>query len=438
MNKFNKNYLMSLLISLSMLFYSIRGKVGAIMTTICIFSFLPYLIKNKNDEKNISSYYALFIFFFAIILGIVRAINVEYYLFVGYFAAVFILTNSDIDVYKYIWDILGKIAIFEAIGVFMQRFLPNVYYWLISIVLPSGVVSSIKHRLTQGYYTGFTREVSYTMFFIVIGIGIYLFDILKDDNKKIDLQKYKKQKYLKIAILGVALFISGKRATLVFCLLSIFIIQLITNKKLRAFIKSIDIPKFIKKTDISKLIEYISIGVITIIFIKITYPVWSKISTLARIAELFNFIGNGNVGGLTNGRIQIYKDAINLWTTNPIFGIGWGNFKYMTNNSLWYSGFDVHNCFLQILCETGLIGAIIFCTLTVKSVKNSIKCIKMSKEYSDKQNYRLAITITFIQIFFIIYSLTEPILYEYTDYIIYFISINITELLLLKLEKKYN
>ena len=42
----------------------------------------------------------------------------------------------------------------------------------------------------------------------------------------------------------------------------------------------------------------------------------------------------------------------------------------------------------------------------------------------------------FIQIFFLTYSMTEPILYEYSDYILYFIAINITGIIL-KSEKNY-
>ena len=133
---------------------------------------------------------------------------------------------------------------------------------------------------------------------------------------------------------------------------------------------------------------------------------------------------------------MVYQNAIDLWNGNRIFGIGWGNFKYMVNKSLWYSGYDVHNCYLQILCENGLFGAIIFYILTIVSIFRFIRCVKIAGEYGNDYNYKLSLIVAYIQVFFIIYSFTEPILYEYTDYIIYFISINITNILLYRLEKK--
>ena len=280
--------------------------------------------------------------------------------------------------------------------------------------LPSSVVMSIKDRLIQGYYTGFTREISFTMFLIVIGLGIYIFDILKKKNGKSDLN-YKISKYIKIALLFTALFISGKRATLIFFLLSIFIIQ------------------FIKSKDPLKILKYLITCSGIVFLIYATFPIWSKINYLSRIVELLNFIKDKNIIGITNGRNLIYKNAIDLWNNNIIFGIGWGNFKYLVNRSLWYSGYDVHNCFLQILCETGLIGAIIYCFITILSFTRMIKCVRKYRDSGDNSSYRLATIVAFIQVFFIIYSITEPILYEYTDYIIYFISINITDILLYKL-----
>ena len=417
MGKIKTNYILSLLIALSMLCYALRGNLGAILITLLNLILLVYLVKKIKIKKSFSNYYALFIFIFAFILGVIRTNHFEYYLFIGYLTAVLVLLNNNLNIYDSIWSILGKISLFEAIGVFIQRLFPKLYYSLISMVLPSSVVFSIENRLVEGYYTGFTREVSYTMFLIVIGLGIYLFDILKKDTD-VDELKYKVKKYLKLVILFGALFISGKKAALLVFLIVVFAIQ------------------FIKSKAPFKLVKYVLIGFGGLIFLYLTFPIWSKINSLSRIVELLNFIKDKNVIGITNGRILIYQNAIDLWKGNKLFGIGWGNFKYMVNDTLWYSGFDVHNCYLQILCETGLIGATIFCVLTVISVFRFVKCVKKAKLCEDKFSYKLSIIVAYIQMFFIIYSFTEPILYEYTDYIIYFISINITNILLSELEVK--
>ena len=416
MTKIKTTTLLSLLISLSMLCYAIRGNAGAIVITMLVFIFSVYLIKGKKINKSLSMIYGAFILAFALLIGIIRSCNFEYYLFVGYFGAVLVLFNSNLDVYKNIWNFLGKISIFEAIGVFFQKLFPSFYNSCISLVLPSSVVMSIQNRLLGGYSTGFTREISFTMFLIVIGLGIYIFDLLKIDDVKID-KNYKIKKYLIILFLFLALLISGKRATLLFFIVTLFIVE---------FMKSKNPLKFLK--------YFVIGGGALFLILYISFPLWSKISFLSRIVELLNYIGDKNIIGITNGRVVIYQHALELWKHNPLFGIGWGNFKYMVGSSYWYSGYDVHNCFLQILCETGLVGAVLFVILTISSIYRLVKCVKKSRECGNDYYYKLSILVTYIQVFFITYSFTEPILYEYTDYIIYFVSINITDLLLLKLE----
>lgn len=416
MNKIKTKHLISLLIALSMLCYSIRGKIGAIIITLLNLIFLVYMIKEIKIKKSFSNFYALFIFAFSLLFGIIRSVNFEYYLFIGYLTAIFLLLNNKLDIYDNLWSILGKISLFEAIGIYMQKLLPNVYYSIISTVFPSSVVLSIKSRLAEGYYTGFTREISFTMFFIVIGLGIYIYDLLMKD-KSSDESSYKIQKFIKVAILFGALFISGKRATLIIFVITLLVVQ------------------FIKSKDTLKILKYAAICFGIFFAIYASFPIWSKVESLSRIVELLDFINEKNVIGITNGRTVIYQNAIDLWQKSKIFGIGWGNFKYMVAQSLWYSGFDVHNCYLQILCENGIIGAIIFYLLTIISIFRFIKCIKKAGQQGEKSIYRLALITAYIQIFFIIYSFTEPILYEYTDYIIYFVSINITNILLYNLAK---
>lgn len=48
MIKIKTDLILSLLITLSMLFYAIRGKVGALLITLFTFIFIIYLIKNNK------------------------------------------------------------------------------------------------------------------------------------------------------------------------------------------------------------------------------------------------------------------------------------------------------------------------------------------------------------------------------------------------------
>ena len=402
------NNVLSILIASSMLIFALRGKFGAAVITICVLLIIFLKLTRKKIKISYCYFYAVFLLGFAVIFHAVRSYSFEYYLLIGYLAATLVLMNSDLNIYNKLWNVLGYISIFEAIGIYMQWLLPTVYYSFISLILPSSVIFAIRNRLAGGYYTGFCREVSYTMFFVVIGLGIYIFNLVESKNEIISC---KKKRIIIIVFLLGALVISGKRATLLFFVVAIFIIQ------------------FINSRDRLKIVKYLLLGMAFIGAVWVLYPLWSRVPALSRIVDLLKYISADDMVGITNGRTAIYENAIELWKKNRMFGIGWGNFKYSTSQSTWYVGFDVHNCYLQILCETGIIGAIFYYILTFFSIINSIRSILITRKYGEEM-HNVALLTAVIQIFFCMYSSTEPILYEYTDYIIYFISINITCLIL--------
>ena len=160
-------------IALSMLFYALRGKLGAIIATCYIVVLLVILLREKIYRNTWNNLCSAALLIFAVILHFARSISAEYYLIIGYFAAALICLKNRINFIGSLWQYLKYISIFEAIGVYLQRIFPDIYYMLMSIILPNTVVESIKQRLLDGYYTGFTREVSYTMFLIVIGINTH-------------------------------------------------------------------------------------------------------------------------------------------------------------------------------------------------------------------------------------------------------------------------
>lgn len=57
---------------------------------------------------------------------------------------------------------------------------------------------------------------------------------------------------------------------------------------------------------------------------------------------------------LTSGRLDLWKKALELFRVNPVFGIGWEQF--MNHNTYEH---DVHNTYLQWLCEAGIVGFVL-------------------------------------------------------------------------------
>ena len=154
----------------------------------------------------------------------------------------------------------------------------------------------------------------------------------------------------------------------------------------------------------------------------VTYRFWGNIPSLARFVELItNYFNGSDAELLTTGRTEIYEAAVNLWEKNKMFGIGWNNFKYSFNSNIWYSRFDVHNCYLQLLCENGFVGAIPCYCLIIATVFRCFKCAYFSSQIM--QNSATICFCTFYIIFFLLYCITGTNLYEYSYYIIFFIAI---------------
>jgi O-antigen ligase len=82
----------------------------------------------------------------------------------------------------------------------------------------------------------------------------------------------------------------------------------------------------------------------------------------------------GVVGSDTAIRLLLWATAWNLFTSAPLLGVGWGNFitlygSYLSSFSdLIPPGvFAIHNIFLQVLTETGVVGFASFFYLIVHS-----------------------------------------------------------------------
>ena len=149
-----------------------------------------------------------------------------------------------------------------------------------------------------------------------------------------------------------------------------------------------------------------------------TYSSWKNIPSLARYASwIDSYLVGRDIAILTTGRTEIYNTAINLWNNNRLFGIGWNNFKNSVPQTFWYSRFDVHNCYLQVLCETGYLGAVLYYILLVVTIIRLIYCAYLGRE--QKLSPVFAFCIYYI-VFFLLYSITGTVLYEYSYYIIFF------------------
>ena len=85
--------------------------------------------------------------------------------------------------------------------------------------------------------------------------------------------------------------------------------------------------------------------------------------------EMTDFIPQFSAKGLT-GRPQLWHRAIGLWQESPILGKGPGSFN-LTGANLHSRQFNVHCFYLQILLDTGLVGAFVLLLLICSLLRHA-------------------------------------------------------------------
>jgi putative inorganic carbon (HCO3(-)) transporter len=90
-------------------------------------------------------------------------------------------------------------------------------------------------------------------------------------------------------------------------------------------------------------------------------------------------------------RLLLWDTAWNFFAHSPVMGVGWGNFVRLYGSEFSSSSsmappagvFEVHNIYLQLLAETGLVGFMTFFYLVVRSWREATQLMRSSLDSLD-------------------------------------------------------
>lgn len=125
---------------------------------------------------------------------------------------------------------------------------------------------------------------------------------------------------------------------------------------------------------------------------------------------------------ISNGRFEFWEIAFSYFKTSPIFGIGWLGFRYLTRSFLVQgNGYvDVHNVYIQILAESGIVGALIMLVVFVGTLVQTIQMLSRTK-YGTDPAVRATLCVSLsMQVFCLVYGMTGNFLYDRTCFIYIF------------------
>ena len=268
-------------------------------------------------------------------------------------------------------------SIITSIVTWIGFLFPDIYVKKIVTLLPSNDIVDVLKSFPN-VNPGLTNHYSRNAFFIVIGIMASMFFYLKN--------KQKKDLFL-ISFLVLSLFLVGKRGHLLFLIISFILTYIIYNK--------IGVKTCIKLLLLGLVV--VSLSIFAIKYIPGANTTYERI------------LRKSTSDDISTGRFEMYEDIYEMYKQNNYTPIGWS--QYASSTSYHHPG--VHNDYIQLFCETGIIGTIIIVGINLIML---IRSINFSRKDSSKF-YFLAII---YNIFFMTYSLTGIPHYDVELYIMYF------------------
>lgn len=254
-------------------------------------------------------------------------------------------------------------------------------------------------RGLSGYRAGIANHYSQngtyvTAVFIALAVMMFF-----EKNKK-------KRKQLFVLTLAsfVALLLTGKRGHFLFSIMALFGMYFITSKgKI--------IPKVFKT------------GFIAVFALTVFYLLGQFVPVIGNLLERFSTAGS-DPESMT--RFAMWNLCFEKFKEHPIFGIGWAQFPQQYYKYLYLPWYDekykflnAHNVYLQILCETGIVGLLLFVMIVSFNLFTVIKTYRISQSFDaflpDGYKQTLAVSMT-LQMFFLAYCLTGNGLYDYSFY----------------------
>lgn len=287
------------------------------------------------------------------------------------------------------------LAILAGIGIGVQLFFPSFYYENIVNIFTNS--SQIIMWGNNYGLAGFTYQLDTTALPILFAEGAFISFSLNND--KANNSKWKT--LLIIVVCVIAVFYTGKRMLLLLSIIAPIIVVFLSQKRAS-----------------KKMFLLIIVGLLSIAFYSYFINHIEEFCNIPYMKRLTMSLTKFNSSDdITTGRSELAKAAINAFHEHPFFGIGISNFREYTNS---YT--DTHNTYLQVLCEQGIIGFIIFC---IPLFFTFIKSLKLLNNNESKYNAVPYVKFSlYVQIIYIIYAFTGNLNINLTGYMMYFFSIS--------------
>ena len=365
--EFNFNFLICLGLTVAMLVFCIRHNMVLRLNTVGKAFFIMFLAMLASLRGNSDSSVTFWLYW---IIGLLLALCWDY----G-------KRSYDYDINKISrgWVFLGGIGV---IVVFLSKLSANFYLNTLGKIISDTTRQYNIQLLSDGYSASICRGITYTCYFLAIA----MFFVLCGTHTK-------RTKIISTIIFAVALIATGRRSETVAAIAAV----------LAYFSYSVNR----KKKSMRKLQVIIGLAIVA----SLLYLFWPWLSTLTVFYRYTRTLTRYRSGmDITSGRIEIYKIAWRQFMEHPVFGVGWSALKN------YVAGFNVsnaHDVYLQLLCETGVVGTALILPAYIITLVKSIKILNAyaAKKITDNAR-QLCMFSLMLQVFFLVTGIFDNPIYK--------------------------
>lgn len=374
-----------------------RATLQLLINFVIVIIFLLKVIKRNIATKPVFFDILLFVILAIIVYGFVIVHDYEYWAQYRYmlFIIFFLFAMRQERWHNVLIKAILIAGIAYAIATVWLAIDEGSYRNLIVDLYPN-MKNTLLRLYSEHKYAGITDHYSTNgMVLANAMLAAWAFMIVKNRQHAAD-----KKKYIFIfALILIGLFLTAKRAHLLFTTVACLGAYYICTKKERNHGK-----KF--------FLMILGIGIAVVIAYCFVPQVHNVIS------RFFDMSDDVNI----ESRHVFWELALLNFRENWVFGVGWFGFRNNIAPLVDYSG-HCHNVYIQLLCETGVVG---FCVFLAWFVGALIIAIYMAYKYflttaNNLQKVNLMFCLGY-QIYFLMYCYSGNPLYDVYQYPVYFMA----------------
>ncbi len=269
----------------------------------------------------------------------------------------------------------------------------SIFFTKEALIISSHFLSSEVQKMTERWayemhhYAGISGQTVINALFFVVLLGIVFAELLIQKKRYVKIELF----FVSI-LLGVLLILTGKKASIIVALMCIVVTSFY-------YFLATSFPKRIVKI-------YYVLGMIGMLFLIMGFFFINE--------DIFkSFIGTSIIS-----RERILQDLNTFFWRSPLWGNG-------VDSITFYVGHSAHNNYIQLLCEYGIIGFVLFLfiqlIITLDILKRGYRY--MQQNMLNNSGKRALLFFCFYQFYFMVTGLFESTLFNYRMYLLYILSI---------------